>query len=602
MHEFGSAGLVTGYIKQLLATFELPTMRVYTKELEKYYDLHGKESPFVIESFDKLKLTADKQQLVDNMNIKTVSKDEYDILANSQAVQIDEDIRVPYLKDGRIQFLLGGYYTNDNTFIPGKWQSKDLDVNKSQGGLWEIYNRGAAYLNQTKRLQIRNNIYDSYTHEYLGNYLRFLRDYDDLDLMSLYNCFSNRLCSSTTGLDIKIGESKIYGRFNALDSNYKIYLVPVKLFKNYTIAIDSRTPVEICCGIYNNKLNTTKDAYNQLLECTYYKATSPRFNQPFLYTALTDIAPKALSDFPTSAEIESHSNARKFIAQIADRESNLMLILKVHKDVTSSITILEGDYRGWNDFSSKFVVNTSANIQSTLVEKKILLNHNHTVIPNEAIYADLEAPLITPLQLLQLNTEKHMPFADRLLEYLMDMCITGKQDDPRENVQMAQQVSGLHFKGETLPLRYFIARDSQNNNSHIIWIGRQLCSETGDYYLPVNSLVLHRFNKSGEDSVIGSMDKWLTDNNLRIDSNWYSYEPLAIDQNLQSGIWHDSLQKLFYRYMLNNTEHEFSVHRDLLGYVDKDVEKYFIALKKDKKTKKTLKKTMLNFDTWEELE
>lgn len=608
MQEFNTTGLVTGFIKQLLATFELPTMRVYTEEFSKYFETYAEESPYIIESFNKLNLDKDGK-LLNSTNIPAISKDEYNVLANSKSRQVDEDLLIPYLKDGRIQFLLGGYYTSDNTFVPGKWQSKDLGVDKPQGGLWETYNRGAAYLNLTKRLQIRNNIYDSYTHEYLGNYLRFLRDYDGLDLMSLYNCFSNRLCSTTTGLNIKLKDQSHYGQFDALDPNYKIYLIPVKLFKNYTIAIDSAMPVEICCGIYNNKLNVLRDEEKQLLTLTYCRKSNTRFNQPFLYTALTDLAPKKLSAFPLSEDINQHSAARKFIAKIASRESNMVMLLKVHKDVTSSIIILEGDYCKWNDFSTSFKSNTASSSYFDRPEKKVHLLHNHTVISNEAIYSNSPIPLIAPLQLLQRNTGRQMPFADRLVEYLLDMCITGSQDEPRENVLMAQYITGLHYNGSNMPTQYYIAnRVGSTSDKILIFSDRQFCVNAGEYYIRQETedgkleQVLYKYNKDCTDDRLGHFAKWLSENQYIVNSDCYVSSSIPLDQNLQSGIWHPSLRRLFYRYMFNNTDHSLSAHSDILGYVDKDVEKNFVALLKDKRTHKSIKKTMLNFNIWEDIE
>ena len=47
--------------------------------------------------------------------------------------------------------------------------------------------------NITKSYNLNSNTYHSYTHKFLGDYLRFLRDYKNVDLMSLYNCFSNEM-------------------------------------------------------------------------------------------------------------------------------------------------------------------------------------------------------------------------------------------------------------------------------------------------------------------------------------------------------------------------------------------------------------------------
>ena len=107
-------------------------------------------------------------------------------------------------------------------------------------------------LNYTKKLNIKDGVYDSYTHEYLGEYLRFLRDYYNVNLMSLYNCFSDR---AATNINLKFSISKRIDSENseiincefADDDLYKLYVVPVKLFKNYTIAIDSAQAVELCC-------------------------------------------------------------------------------------------------------------------------------------------------------------------------------------------------------------------------------------------------------------------------------------------------------------------------------------------------------------------
>ncbi len=62
----------------------------------------------------------------------------------------------------------------------------DLDENV------QAYIPGQDYNNLTDNYMSNVNYYSSDVHERLGEYLRFYRDYYNINLMSLYNCFSNR--------------------------------------------------------------------------------------------------------------------------------------------------------------------------------------------------------------------------------------------------------------------------------------------------------------------------------------------------------------------------------------------------------------------------
>lgn len=735
MHKFGSTGIVTGYIKQLLATFNLPKTHIYTKEHERYYEEHNIESPYILESFDDLNtiipdpsrvlyteyptvaqkiaehaeqtkasieaqlaafeeylagqilpdpLELEKKRQETEQVIKNLIKADAEYAAELQqdaikstntirlkkvvedkyvAVTLDQVLTkcyVPYIKDGRIQFLRGGYYTSDAEFVPGTWQSEELDVNKSGGGHWFTYDRGKQYLNLTKRLQIKNNIYDSYTHEYLGDYLRFIRDFDGINLMPLYNCFSNRICPSGNQIAITRADGAEV-IFDTSDDQYKIYMLPVKLFKNYTIAIDSNAPIEFSCGCFSLTTATkdivNREAFEQLLSKTYFKRASTKFNQPFLYTALTDLAPKPLSQFPTYDELAAHAAARKFLAQIAPRESELKLFIKVPKEVTSSIVILEGDYTSWGDqavshgmlkltaadctkLGDTYLDTNKEDGQQHLlmlegfsedglpsfkdlglvdISPKLTLNYNHTVLTNEVIFSDLDLNLITPLQLLRINTQTQIPFADRLLEYLTDSCITGGDSEVRENVLMAQILASQRYKGKSEKGDYCTKNvittqgDSLQINTTVFSLKAdpQECTNLGDIYLHTvthQTLPTNPYCRQGHckhvmrlDNVIsrsftdlGPVQEFLPGSKTSI------VRPEPLNYNLINGVWSPALQKIFYNYMTNTAKYRFSTHHDLLGYVDKDVEKAFTAVVSDK-SGKTINKTMLNFNAWEDI-
>ena len=118
-------------------------------------------------------------------------------------------------------------------------------------------------------------------------------------------------------------------------SLYKYYMVPVKFFKDYTIAIESEASIEVCCCIYDEYHNTDTD-FSTIPQLTYQCFGDLQFKTPVLYTKLQKLNSLLLD--PTNAQND-----------LCQQEDNLKLILKVPVNNNSSIVILEGDYTAYND-------------------------------------------------------------------------------------------------------------------------------------------------------------------------------------------------------------------------------------------------------------
>jgi hypothetical protein len=50
MRKFNTTDIFTGYLKQLLSSFHLPKVKVYTKEHEDYFIKHGKEREDILQT------------------------------------------------------------------------------------------------------------------------------------------------------------------------------------------------------------------------------------------------------------------------------------------------------------------------------------------------------------------------------------------------------------------------------------------------------------------------------------------------------------------------------------------------------------------------
>ena len=251
-------------------------------------------------------------------------------------------------------------------------------------------------INLTTNFIINSSIYDSYTHTYLGNYLRFIRDYNHINLMPLYNCFSNEIpIDLNEHITVNGGVLEI----NTENRAYNYHIIPVKFNESYTIAIDSPVSYEVACILYTNSNLSTKS--KEIAKLTYQKIPGSIFTQPFIYS--TDI---------DASEYWPH-------------EKNLKLLIKLPRTVNSSIVVMEGDYTSNNSISQNIFV------------PDVIIDDNNT----EMVYP-------SKLSLLSVNDTVSYPFADRLIEYLTNNVITSKENI-RENIGRLQRAiyKGSKFKG-----------------------------------------------------------------------------------------------------------------------------------------------------------
>lgn len=376
MFKFNDTNILTGYIKEMLASFNLPCYKVYTRQQREHFEETGEE----------LNVIASQEASRDPDN-----------------AQIQHPCFVSYIKDGAVQ----QYFKNtDNSYA---WKV-----------IADPYLYNIFVPNETKNYVIKNNIYDYYTHEYLGEYLRFIRDFHNVDLMPLYNCFSDHVCNNIE-LIFDIGkEDKKSITFSGSDPEYKIYMLPVKLFQKYTIAIDCQQKYELCCGIYGKYLDT-REVFRQIPIKTYKKVMG-QFNKPILYD-LAELLPSK-RDIGSDAEKKQWEETMTWLAK---NECDLKLFIKLPATNNSSITVLEGDYRSWND---------GYGVWKNKTQNKTILNFE----ASDECLSNSNLKLITPLQLLKFNTGKSYPFADRLVEYLLGNAIT-PLDEIADNIKRVQTIA-----------------------------------------------------------------------------------------------------------------------------------------------------------------
>ena len=295
------------------------------------------------------------------------------------------------------------------------------------------YNR--ATLNVTENFINTSLTYDFETHKYLGKYLRFIRDYNGLDLMSLYNYFAN---CYITDLDITREANKTKVIQDTTDSRYKYYLIPVVAGCDYTIAIDCSLPYFVCALFYDKRY--IKSNNNFIEDKTFQKISGSSFNKPILYSALNN-------NFLEKLQKDQFTNYYQ-------NKNNLCMVLKLPATCSSSIVILEGNHCSDNDYY------ISANGS---------FNYNHS-ITNYTDNPDFtKIPLKSRSQLLNINSGVSYPFADKLIGYLVENSISKmtniSQDIKRVQKKLAdlQESNRKLVPQKNLDIPYGVWKDEYRN-------------------------------------------------------------------------------------------------------------------------------------------
>lgn len=496
----------------------------------------------------------------------------------------------------------------------------DFNLPKYSNGKWfvdnyYIYNQ--RILNKTKNLEIKNNRYDYYTHEYLGDFLRFQRDFNNIDLMPLYNCFNNRICThlllnfgsaikDSSGLTIK--EHRIL--FDSTDTNYKIYMVPVHLNAKYTIAIDCNIPLEICCGIFGKYLDTTvaadistkyansSDLINQIIATkTYTKYNSSIFSCPELY------------DLQTIISTASEKLDQTILAYLQAHESDLKLFIKVPINNTSSITILEGDYRHFND---------------TIFQKSLEHSELECFGPTNSFVKQKTKPDLDTGYVFWIETDSDNNPKNLIALYRKTL----NNDNVYVWTEIKRYSQGTILKSnenECKPNEYWYGKTSESNDTSGLYkkvaastyYVRQTNSYTTNYdenftalpkekfitdqskledrdFKPITPLQLLRANTQESypfaDRLIEYLLGNVIDNNDTIKNNVLRAQAIIKDNNMSMkfnvpGAWDAKMRPILYDFMQTEYQNNktgtllntFEINHDILGYVDKDVEHYYYA-------------------------
>lgn len=396
-------------------------------------------------------------------------------------------------------------------------------------------------LNETKTFYNNSNYYDSETHEYLGKYLRYLRDFKNLDLMSMYNCYSNRICNN---LKYEIlNKNNVVCKFDTKDKNYNIFMIPICSEHTYTIAIDNPLKTQMFAGYFDTKL-LYEDVANYSI--TYQEIDGASFYQPLIYDKM---------DVKNLDENNFYNNRNTYLL----KDDLLYLFVKVPSNIKTSIVVLEGNYLN------------SDNLTNTYISGQIGFNADTTFDETEHAQNITKFPIISPYYF------QYLVPGNSLNDITLNS--DGLGSDASIQKTLLGSVYLLNENTNKYELSTYDYIDQKNGNEILNEILASINKypallryNTGESYPFSNRLVEYLFLNA-----ITRNDK-IIENIVSVQENLFLRDQ---DENRLKNInvrgqWDSNLTKCLYDIILYNNLND--LNPDMIGYVDKDLEK-FIELK-----------------------
>lgn len=321
---------------------------------------------------------------------------------------------------------LGDYVLKGQTYITKQSVLKciktgqpqtEIEAYKDYFQIVQPYVHNKFYRGITSNYISNTSNYDAMTHYYLGVYLRYLRDIEDLNLMSLYNCwdgsYSDRVRIQPYLEFNGVRETTKYRVIsnNKIRDGYKTLIIPISTRSTYSIYLNTSSKITLATIYY--------DGIKQIGQTQVYNLKNvygSTFNEPIKYrTSMEDIL--AVENLDRTEQLFGLSEYLSLIIQIPESDTNNIVIIE--NDVEQKLNFIDNKY----GLTQIIYGNSNRNLTNEEIERKC------KGYPS-----------------LCKSTQGNIAFSSRLIEYLLLNVITSNEEIDTNISRVQKYISSYIFK------------------------------------------------------------------------------------------------------------------------------------------------------------